>query len=45
MKFYAREYEGRLDVFSVDGVYRIRIAQLCGVAKKGVRRYRPAMDE
>ncbi|MCP3716562.1 MULTISPECIES: hypothetical protein [Paraburkholderia] len=33
MKFYAREYEGRLEVFSFDGVYRIRIAQLCGAAK------------
>lgn len=34
MKFYAREYEGRLEVFSFDGVYRIRITQLCGAAQK-----------
>jgi hypothetical protein len=33
MKFYAREYEGQLEVFSFDGVYRIRITQLCGAAK------------
>ncbi|MEM5327160.1 hypothetical protein VSR34_11210 [Paraburkholderia sp. JHI2823] len=33
MKFYAREHEGRLEVFSFDGVYRIRITQLCGAAK------------
>ncbi|WP_165979408.1 hypothetical protein [Paraburkholderia guartelaensis] len=45
MKFYAREYEGRLEVFSFDGVYRIRITQLCGAAKKSVRRYRRAMDK
>jgi hypothetical protein len=34
MRFYAREYEGQLEVFSFDGVYRIRITQLCGAAKK-----------
>jgi hypothetical protein len=34
MKFYAREYEGRLEVFSYDGVYRICITQLCGAAKE-----------
>jgi hypothetical protein len=33
MKFYAREYEGRMEVFSFDGVYRIQIIQLCGAAK------------
>ena len=33
MKFDAREYEGRLEVFSFDGVCRICIVQLCGAAK------------
>ncbi len=34
MKFYACEYEGCLEVFSFDGVCRIRITQLCGAAQK-----------
>jgi len=34
MKFYAHEYKGQLEVFSFDGVYRIRITRLCGAAKE-----------
>ncbi|QGZ66139.1 hypothetical protein [Paraburkholderia acidisoli] len=34
MKFYAREYEGRLEVFSFDGVYRICVIRLCGAEKQ-----------